>query len=265
MAPSYCYGIAVIRTDDRQVLARHDNRAPPAAAAGTGASTSTVPPVDWAVAATKVAAASVNRTRLQVDLADGPLAGPGTAAVAGSSGGPQIHAVVSRPKSIAVAAVCNIDTSSRAAFVLCDTALAQFERMFPERAASLSEAQCHAFAETLAESVAKFNAAMAQVADDGRIDKVKRAVEMTKQTVLENIDQALERGAKIDSIVEASADLSENAQAFHRQSVELERTMWFRSVKMRLVIGGVIAVVIVVLVLTICGKKCLPGGADAKK
>jgi hypothetical protein len=245
-----CFSIAVLRTDDRLVLARHSVDAPPGGAPAT-------PPaaLDWAAIAAKVAAAAVNRTRLQLDLADG----------GGSGGGAQVHAVVSRPKGIVVAAVCSAATSARTAFVLCDTALAQFERMFPERAVALSAAQCDSFAPLLADGLVKFNATMATVAaeDGGRVERVKRAVEDTKVTMLDNIDRALDRGAKIETIVEASADLSHNAETFQRHAHELERAMWWRNVRTKAIIAGVAALICLVLILVACGKKCLPGHSDA--
>lgn len=283
---SRCLSIAVIRLDDRQVLARYDATA--TSQDGDAASQPLPLPAlpkfdlgDLSLVAAKVAAAAVNRTRLQLDLVD-PAANSAAAQLSGQlpSGnnniaappGTQIHAVVSRPKNIAIAAVCTREASPRTAFVLCDTALAQFERMFLERASALTPAQCAAsFRATLSESVVKFNSAMVQMSaaggGDEKIQLVKRAVEDTKAAVMENIDKALDRGAKIESIVEASAELSDNAQTFEAHSRALERNLWWKSMKMKLMVGGAaIAIVLVVLMMT-CGRHCIPGrsGSDAAK
>jgi hypothetical protein len=286
---SRCLSVCVIRLDDRRVLVRYDANAadapavvaPAQSADGSAAPVPAVPVAlprfdlgDLSSVAQKVAAASVNRTRLQLDLLDtavthlaaqlaAPTAGaaaqqPSAACIAPP--GTQIHAVVSRPKNIAVAAVCTREASPRTVFVLGDTALAQFERMFLERASSLTAEQCGAaFRDTLRDAVVKFNATMAQMGvggEDDRIQKVKRAVEDTKSAVLENIDRALDRGGKIESIVDASAELSENAQTFEGLSRQVERTLWWQAMRMKLAVGAVVIAVVLIVIAMTCGKKC---------
>lgn len=263
-----CITIAVLRTDDRQILARYD--VPDQSSLGIPSAIS----YDWNTISQRVAAAAVNRTRLQLELVVPTSDSLTTSSASGSNksgSSAQIHAVVSRPKNIFVACVTSgqsTSTSTRsAAFVLCDSTLAEFEKMFVERTSTLSSAQCNtAFIPILSDSVAKFNAAMNQIGDGGRskIDAIKQSVETTKQTVLENIDQAIDRGTKIDHIVAASADLSENAQGFSRATAELERTMWWKSMKIKIMVGVAILAIILILVLVVCKGKCFGRSGEAQ-
>ena len=138
--------------------------------------------------------------------------------------------------------------------------------MFVERTSTLSESQCEAFDRNLADAVNKFNTAMAEVADGegGRIDKIKQAVESTKGVMLENIDKALDRGAKIDTIVSASEELTGNAEAFSRASQDLERSMWWKSMKMKIVVCLIVVAIVLVIVLLVCGGKCFGKSGDEK-
>lgn len=271
LLPSRCISISVIRTDDRTILSRFD--VPDQTAPPVSIPTASTITFDWNILAQRIGAAAVNKTRIQMDLVTSngtttSTTGSSSSNSSGSGrGSAQIHGVVSRPKNITVACICTSSTLSKTAFVLCDTALGQFEKMFVERTSTLSEAQCQAFNQNLADAVNKFNVAMAQVADDdgGRIDKIKQTVESTKGVMLENIDRALDRGAKIDSIVEASAELSENAQGFSRASAELERSMWWKSMKMKIIVCLVLLAIILVIVMLVCGGKCFGKSGETSK
>ena len=72
-------------------------------------------------------------------------------------------------------------------------------------------------------------------------------------TFLKNIEKVLERGEKIDLLVDKTDRMRNTAVKFHKTSRRLKNTMWWQNVKMWLIILGVVAVVIFVIAAMACG------------
>jgi hypothetical protein len=238
-----CAALAVMRLDDRVILSHCEVT-----------SAAARPAFQWAECGHRVAAGAASRTRMQLDVT--PVEGPAAAAGAKASDF-RLHAAVSRPKGIAIMAVCRADASARLVSLLCDRMLTQFEKMFVERAAALTADMCRvAFTPTLEDAQLRFNEATDETSDDGRIARVHAAVDHARARTLENIDLALERGEKIDTIVEASAGLATAAEQFQDQTRTLRQAMWWRDVKTKMVVAGAVLILTGVIFYSVCGFHC---------
>jgi vesicle-associated membrane protein 7 len=103
-------------------------------------------------------------------------------------------------------------------------------------------------------------------AADGKVRKVKRAVDEVREVALENIDKALQRGEKIDEMVEQTDELQEQAMSFQSNSRTLRRQLWWNGLKGKLIAGLVVAVFIFVCYVVFCGGltcKSADGAAPA--
>ena len=77
--------------------------------------------------------------------------------------------------------------------------------------------------------------------------------------MFQNIETVLERGEKLEVLVDKSEQLQQSAFVFHKQSTLLKNAMWWRKVKLYMMIVFVVALIIWIISLLICGidyKKC---------
>ncbi|KAB5544011.1 hypothetical protein DKX38_012123 [Salix brachista] len=69
--------------------------------------------------------------------------------------------------------------------------------------------------------------------------------------------QVLDRGEKIELLVDKTENLQFQADSFQRQGRQLRRKMWLQSLQMKLMVGGVVLVLILILWFVACGGfKC---------
>lgn len=120
------------------------------------------------------------------------------------------------------------------------------------------------FSRTLAQQMKYFSTNPA--AD--KVGAIKEQIDQTKEVLIQNIDKLLERGERIELLVEKTALLEGEATTFKKTAVQLKRHMWWKNLKLWLIIIGVVAVVIFLIVWFSCGfpdfKNCRgqPSPAD---
>lgn len=93
-----------------------------------------------------------------------------------------------------------------------------------------------------------------------RFDKVaavQKQVDEVKNVMIENIEKVLDRGEKIELLVDKTQSLRNSADTFHRQGKQLRRQMWLNNLKMKLLIFFIIAFLGFVIFLMACkGFSC---------
>lgn len=88
------------------------------------------------------------------------------------------------------------------------------------------------------------------------MSNVKEDIEGVRGIMTENIERVLERGERIDLLVDKTDRLGVGAQDFRVRSRGLKRKMWWKNVKLMVLLG----VVVVFLVYLFVGFGCgLPG------
>lgn len=90
-----------------------------------------------------------------------------------------------------------------------------------------------------------------------KLSKLKAQITEVKGVMMDNIEKVLDRGEKIELLVDKTENLQFQADSFQRQGRQLRRKMWLQSLQMKLMIGGGIFALIVILWLIACGGfKC---------
>ncbi|EPS61521.1 hypothetical protein M569_13274 [Genlisea aurea] len=90
-----------------------------------------------------------------------------------------------------------------------------------------------------------------------KISKVKAQVSEVKGVMMENIEKVLDRGEKIELLVDRTENLRSQAQDFRMQGTSMRRKMWLQNMKIKLFVLGFIVAFILILVLSVCGGfKC---------
>ncbi|CAM6035315.1 unnamed protein product [Sphagnum compactum] len=85
-----------------------------------------------------------------------------------------------------------------------------------------------------------------------KISKIKSQVTEVKGIMMDNIEKVLDRGEKIELLVDKSENLRFQADNFQRHGRSLRRKMWLQNFKVKLIVLAVIVVVIIVIYLSIC-------------
>ena len=91
-----------------------------------------------------------------------------------------------------------------------------------------------------------------------KIDKVRAEIDEVRTVMTDNIDRILDRGDKIDLLVDKSEGLLEQASKFKKSSAQLQRKMWWANAKLQMCAAGGVtgALVVVVLSTTKCFGSC---------
>ncbi|XP_043708042.1 vesicle-associated membrane protein 724-like [Telopea speciosissima] len=86
----------------------------------------------------------------------------------------------------------------------------------------------------------------------GKLLKVKAQVSEVKSIMLENIDKALDRGEKLDILADKAEDLRSQAQNFKKQGTKIQRKMWYKNMKIKLVVLGILLLLVLIIWVSIC-------------
>eukprot|EP00985_Skeletonema_marinoi_P023481 scaffold15698_cov154-Skeletonema_marinoi.AAC.17 len=109
----------------------------------------------------------------------------------------------------------------------------------PQRAIAFSLNE--GFSRILQDRMEYYNSAGANV---DSLSSVKNQIESVKDNMVQNIEQVLERGEKIELLVDKTDRLNQQAFIFERSGRELKRAMWWRNARWAafLVVAGGFAI-----------------------
>ena len=79
--------------------------------------------------------------------------------------------------------------------------------------------------------------------------------------MMENIEKVLDRGEKLEVLVDKTESLRYQADQFQKSGKALRNKMWWQNIKMKLLVGLIVSIVIVVI---FCFA-CFSGGRDCTK
>jgi len=94
-----------------------------------------------------------------------------------------------------------------------------------------------------------------------KLTQANQKVDEVKAVMTNNIEQVLERGDKIEVLVDKTEGLYSNATTFKHQATSLKRAMMWKNIKLTLIIVGILIAVVLLIVTFVCGigwKKCIP-------
>lgn len=95
--------------------------------------------------------------------------------------------------------------------------------------------------------------------------KVQGQINEVKSTLTENINKVLARGEKIELLVDKTEQLNMSANKFQKSARTLKRAMWWKNVKMWIVIVVILIVIIWLISSFACGfdySKCSGSGGE---
>lgn len=84
-----------------------------------------------------------------------------------------------------------------------------------------------------------------------KLAKVKAQVSEVKGVMMENIEKVLDRGEKIELLVDKTENLHHQAQDFRNSGTKIRRKMWLQNMKIKLIVLAILIALILVIVLPI--------------
>ncbi|KAJ6551311.1 synaptobrevin-domain-containing protein [Mycena capillaripes] len=80
---------------------------------------------------------------------------------------------------------------------------------------------------------------------------IQAQIDSTVDIMRENITKVAERGERLDSLQDKTDNLAVSAQGFRRGANRVRKNMWWKDMKMRLIIGAAIAVIVIIIVVSV--------------
>jgi len=96
-------------------------------------------------------------------------------------------------------------------------------------------------------------------ANADKIRKVHQKIDEVKDIMVTNNERVLERGERIELLVDKTEELNKESLNFKKKSTQLKRAMWWKNVKLMVILGIIILVIIYVIVAIACHGPFLPG------
>eukprot|EP00002_Diphylleia_rotans_P017554 TRINITY_DN3407_c0_g4_i1.p1 TRINITY_DN3407_c0_g4~~TRINITY_DN3407_c0_g4_i1.p1 ORF type:complete len:219 (-),score=60.15 TRINITY_DN3407_c0_g4_i1:110-766(-) len=91
-----------------------------------------------------------------------------------------------------------------------------------------------------------------------KISQVRGDIEEVRSAMVQNIEKVLQRGEKLDLLVDKTENLNQQAFKFKKQSTKLKRAMCFQNVKITIVIVVVVLLILYFIIAGACGGLDLP-------
>lgn len=93
-----------------------------------------------------------------------------------------------------------------------------------------------------------------------KMANVQKKVDEVKGIMMQNVEQVLVRGERLDVLVDRTDDLRDQAQRFQRQGTQLRKRMWWANTRMKVIVVGLVLLLILVIFLLACftgGRNCV--------
>ncbi|KAF8273530.1 synaptobrevin [Lactarius quietus] len=80
---------------------------------------------------------------------------------------------------------------------------------------------------------------------------IQAQIDDTVNIMRDNITKVTDRGERLDSLQDKTDNLAVSAQGFRRNANRVRKNMWWKDMKMRIIIGIAILVIIAIIVVSI--------------
>ncbi|KAJ1533013.1 hypothetical protein HK405_000743 [Cladochytrium tenue] len=137
----------------------------------------------------------------------------------------------------------------RIPFAFLDDVAAKFEGIYGPRAQTAIAYGLQEFAKYLATQMEYFSSNPA--AD--RFRQVQGDLDHVKDVMVANIERVLERGERIDILVDKTGSLNQASFAFRKRSTALRRAMWWKNQKVVAAVAGTGVLLIYFALVLACG------------
>merc|ERR1712059_209629 len=153
------------------------------------------------------------------------------------------------------------------AFQFLDSVTEKFHRQFGARAkTAIAFAMNTEFSLVIASEIKRYNSGSVNSnktgdRDPDKISSLQTEVDQVKNIMVANIDSIIERGEKLDLLVDKTENLSASSVTFRTTSRNLQRAMWWKNMKLTVGVAVGVIVFLYVIISLSCGglawQKCV--------
>ncbi|EGF80467.1 hypothetical protein BATDEDRAFT_88630 [Batrachochytrium dendrobatidis JAM81] len=79
--------------------------------------------------------------------------------------------------------------------------------------------------------------------------QVQQQVDEVVGIMQDNIHKVMQRGEQLDTLQNKTEDLQNSSLQFKRGANRVRKEMWWKDMKLKLIIGGVVAIVLVIIIV----------------
>ena len=83
------------------------------------------------------------------------------------------------------------------------------------------------------------------------LEQTRRQVDEVQNIMKENVEKVLERDGKLSQLEDRAERLQEGTEQFQRNAVRIKRKNFWENMKMKIIIGGVSAFIVIILLVWI--------------
>lgn len=91
-----------------------------------------------------------------------------------------------------------------------------------------------------------------------RINRLKGEMSQVRNVMIENIDKVLERGDRLELLVDKTTNMQGNTLRFRKQARRFRSTVWWRNVKLMIGLIFLLLVIVYVVLACVCHGLTLP-------
>ncbi|PIN24024.1 Synaptobrevin/VAMP-like protein [Handroanthus impetiginosus] len=91
-----------------------------------------------------------------------------------------------------------------------------------------------------------------------RINRLRGEMSQVRSVMIENIDKVLERGDRLELLVGKTSTMQANSFRFRKQSRRFRNTMWWKNVKLTMILIFLVMAIVYVVVAFVCHGLTLP-------
>ncbi|KAJ3252174.1 hypothetical protein HK103_001785 [Boothiomyces macroporosus] len=82
-------------------------------------------------------------------------------------------------------------------------------------------------------------------------NQVQQEVDEVVGIMQGNIHKVMQRGEQLDSLQNKTEDLQNSSLQFKRGANQVRKEMWWKDMKLKLIIGGVVAVILIIIIVSV--------------
>lgn len=162
---------------------------------------------------------------------------------------------VLRAEGLTYLAMADAQFGRRLPYAFLEDAAARFAKSYPRTAhTALAYAMNDEFARVLAQQMEYFSTNPGADA----INRVKGEITEVKQVMVESIEKVLERGDRLELLVDKTAGLQDSTFRFKKQARALKRALWYKNAKLLAAMTAGILALLYLIVAAGCGGMTLP-------
>ncbi|KVH90265.1 vesicle-associated membrane protein 711-like [Cynara cardunculus var. scolymus] len=91
-----------------------------------------------------------------------------------------------------------------------------------------------------------------------RMNRLKGEMSQVRNVMIQNIDKVLERGDRLESLVDKTANMQTNTFRFKKQTRRFRNTMWWKNVKLMVALVFLLLVIVYIILVFMCHGFALP-------